>query len=55
LNPEQTLGLARRLEERAQEYYQQAAEKIKALPEVARTLKTLGKKHSARIKQLDAL
>jgi rubrerythrin len=55
MNPEQTLGMARRLEERAQEYYQQAAEKIKALPEVARTLKTLGKKHSARIKQLDAL
>jgi rubrerythrin len=55
MTSERTLATARRLEERAEHYYRQAAEKIKALSEVARTLKTLGKKHTQRIKQLDTL
>jgi rubrerythrin len=55
MNPEMILATARRLEERAENYYLQAAEKIKALSEVARTLKILGKKHTARLKRLDTL
>jgi rubrerythrin len=36
--------MAVKLEERAERYYTEAAVKIKALPEVARALKTIGKK-----------
>ncbi len=46
---------ARRLEERADRYYTEAAEKIKALPEVARALKVLGKLRKARLAKLSAL
>jgi rubrerythrin len=46
---------ARRLEQRAEKYYREAAEKIKALSEVARALKQIGKKHAAHLKALDAL
>jgi rubrerythrin len=46
---------ARRLEERADRYYTVAAEKIKALPEVARALKGLGKLRKARLAKLSAL
>ena len=49
------LESARKLEQRAERYYLQAAEKIKALPEVARALKTIGKKHTAHLKKLSAL
>lgn len=40
------------LEERAIRYYNDAAEKIRALPEVARALKTLAKKRTKRIARL---
>ena len=43
---------ARRLEETAEAFYQTAMEKIRALPEVARALKTIGKKHTAHCRQL---
>ncbi len=46
---------ARRLEERADRYYTEAAERIKALPEVARALKGLGKLRKARLAKLTAL
>jgi hypothetical protein len=43
---------ARRLEETAEAFYQTAMGKIRALPEVARALKTIGKKHTAHCRQL---
>ena len=46
---------ARCLERRAERYYTDAAVKIKALSEVSRALKIIGKKHSAHLKKLDAL
>jgi rubrerythrin len=46
---------ARRLEARADRYYTEAADKIKALPEVARALKGLGKLRKARLAKLSAL
>ena len=53
MNAAEALDAARRLEDRAVRYYTEAAVKIKALPEVARALKLLGKKHSAHITKLD--
>jgi rubrerythrin len=44
---DEALATANRLEDRAVRYYTEAAAKIKALPEVARVLKTIGKKHIA--------
>ena len=44
---EDALATAKRLEDRAVRYYSEAAAKIKALPEVARALKLLAKKHNA--------
>jgi rubrerythrin len=44
---EKVLAEARRLEQTAEAFYQAAMEKIKALPEVARALKTIGKKRAA--------
>jgi hypothetical protein len=41
----ETLATANRLVDRAERYYSEAAVKIKALPEVARALKNLAKKH----------
>ena len=52
-SPQDTLADARRIEEIAETFYQTAAEKIRALPEVARALKTIGKKHSAHRRQLE--
>jgi rubrerythrin len=46
---------ARRLETRAERYYAEAAEKIKALPEVARALRGLGKLRKARLAKLSSL
>lgn len=42
------------LENRAIRYYTDAAEKIRALPEVSRALKTLAKKRNKRLGQLQA-
>ena len=55
MSPEQVLAAAKRLEERAERYYTEAAEKIKALPEVARALKSIGKKRRAHLESLAAL
>ena len=44
---DEVLADAHRIEETAETFYQTAMEKIKALPEVARALKTIGKKHTA--------
>ena len=49
------LATAKRLVDRAERYYTEAAEKIKAQPEVARALKTICKKHKAHREQLAAL
>ena len=48
------LQTARKLEIRSEHYYSEAAEKIKALPEVSRELRKIGKKHEMhRVKFLD--
>ena len=49
------IDAARCLENRAERYYTEAAIKIKALPEVSRALKAIGKKHTAHLKKLDSL
>ena len=46
------LATAKRLVDRAERYYTEAAEKIKAQPEVSRALKTICKKHKAHREQL---
>lgn len=43
---------AQKFEQRAVSYYEEAALKIKALPEVSRALKTMGKKRAAHIRSL---
>ena len=48
----EALETATRLEARADRYYSEAAEKIKALPEVARALKVLGKNRKGHIARL---
>ena len=55
MSASEALVAARRLEDRAVRYYTEAAIKIKAQPEVARALKTVGKKHSAHIAKLDEI
>jgi rubrerythrin len=50
--PGEILDDARRIAETAESFYQAATEKIRALPEVARALKTIGKKHTAHRRQL---
>jgi rubrerythrin len=52
MSAEDALATARRLEDRAVRYYSEAAEKIKALPEVARGLKTIAKKHREHLSRL---
>jgi rubrerythrin len=52
LEAPEVLTTAKGLEERAERYYTEAAAKIKALPEVSRALKTVGKKHSAHLRRL---
>jgi hypothetical protein len=51
---EDALATARRLADRAERFYNEAAEKIKAQPEVARALKMIGKKHKAHLEKLAA-
>lgn len=51
----EVLGTAKRLESRAERYYAEAAEKLKALPEVSRALKTLGKNRKAHGAKLSSL
>jgi hypothetical protein len=49
------LRILKKREQNAERYYADAARKIKALPEVARALKTLAKKHTAHLKQLETV
>ena len=49
------LTAAEALENRAIRYYGDAAEKIRALPEVSRALKTLAKKRTKRLGQIENL
>ena len=49
------LDAALAIENRAIRYYTDAAEKIRALPEVSRALKTLAKKRTKRVDQLRRL
>ena len=55
LDAERALIISKRREQIAERYYAEAAQKIKALPEVSRALKTIGKKHTAHLKQLDTV
>ena len=55
MTAEDALATAKRLEDRAVRYYTEAAAKIKALPEVARALKLLGKKHNSHLQSLAAV
>jgi len=52
---EDALAAAKRLEDRAVRYYTEAALKIKALPEVARALKLIAKKHNVHRDSLAAI
>jgi rubrerythrin len=52
---EAILATAVSLENRAIRYYTDAAEKIRALPEVSRALKTLAKKRTKRLGQVENL
>jgi rubrerythrin len=49
---EAVLSDARAIEATAEAFYRTAMEKISALPEVARALKTIGKKHTTHCQQL---
>jgi rubrerythrin len=49
------IAQARDLETKALSFYQEASDRIKALPEVSRALKSLAKKRKARIGKLDDL
>ena len=51
---EDALATTKRLVDRAERYYTEAAEKIKSQPEVSRALKTIGKKHKAHRERLAA-
>ena len=55
MNASEVIEAARTLEDRAERYYTEAAVKIKALPEVARALKIVGKKHTAHMRILAEL
>jgi len=55
MSAQDALATAKRLEDRAVRYYTEAAAKIKALPEVARALKLLAKKHTAHHDRLAAI
>lgn len=54
-NAADVLETAQRLEARAERYYTEAAAKIKALTEVSRALKTLGKNRRTRAAKLASL
>ncbi|MBW2370508.1 MAG: hypothetical protein JRH15_21765 [Deltaproteobacteria bacterium] len=49
------LSAIRRLEQQARDYYEAAAVKLKAQPEVARHLKRLAKKHIKHLSTLDSI
>jgi len=49
------LDAARCLEKRTERYYTEASVKIKALSEVSRALKMIGKKHTTHLKKLETL
>jgi rubrerythrin len=51
---QEVMQMAAALEERAIRYYDDAAAKIRALPEVSRAMKTLGKKRRRRLERLHA-
>jgi rubrerythrin len=55
MDAESALATANRLVDRAQRYYTEAAAKIRALPEVARALKIISKKHKAHSEKLASL
>jgi rubrerythrin len=55
MGAQDALATASRLVDRAERYYTEAAVKIKALPEVARALKTISKKHKAHRQKLASL
>ena len=55
MSAEDALATAKRLTDRAERYYTEAAAKIKAQPEVSRALKALGKKHKAHREKLASL
>jgi len=55
LDAASALRISKRREQNSVRYYTDAAQKIKALPEVSRALKTIGKKHTAHLKQLDTV
>ena len=55
LSADEALAAARRLEERAHRYYKEAAGKIKALPEVSRALRQIGKTRAAHIDKIEAV
>jgi rubrerythrin len=55
LSSSEILRIAIRLETRGERYYREAAEKIKALSEVSRALKVLGKIRKARLTKISSL
>ena len=55
MGAEDALATAKRLVDRAERYYTEASVKIKALPEVARALKTISKKHRVHREKLASL
>ena len=55
MTPDEALATANRLADRAERYYGEAAVKIKALPEVARVLKILAKKHMTQREKMASL
>jgi len=54
-NVEEVLKTAKKLEKRSEQYFLEAAEKIKALPEVSRELKRIGEKHTIHREKLPNL
>ena len=50
MNPKEAMDAALRLERRAESYFTDAALKLKAIPEAARSLKMIAKKHAAHIR-----
>jgi len=52
MNLQNVLDAAVKIEAKALDFYTQAAEKIKALPEISRTLKTLSKKRAQNLESL---
>lgn len=51
----ETLETIKTIEQRSIDYYTAASKKMKSLPEVANALKLLGKKHTARLKKVNAI